>query len=93
MTTTEQGSGASDIGRSTIKIRKVTHWQPNFSLSGPGEPGTYLFQLVLDNGASEVVLTVNVDDADNLFDWLTVGGDIFFDMERKALIFGVRTLA
>ena len=85
MTTTEQGPGASDIGRSTIKIRKVTHWQPNFSLSGPGEPGTYLFQLVLDNGASEVVLTVNVDDADNLFDWLSASSEVFYDLEREVM--------
>jgi hypothetical protein len=52
MTSVDQGLGASDIGRSTIKVRKVTHWQPNFSLSGAGGPGTYLFQLVLDNGAT-----------------------------------------
>ena len=67
-TTTEQGPGASDLGRNVIKTRKVTHWQPNFSLSGAGEPGTYIIQLVLDHGASEVVLTLTEGDADNLFD-------------------------
>ena len=91
MTSTEQGSGASDIGRSTIKVRKVTHWQPNFSLSGAGEPGTYLFQLVLDNGASEVVLTVNVDDADNLFDWLSASKEVYYDLEREVVLFGARS--
>ncbi len=40
----------------------MTHWQPNFSLSGKGEPGTYIFQLILDHGASEVVLTVLTDE-------------------------------
>jgi hypothetical protein len=83
MSTTEQ----------VIKVRKVTGWQPNWTENGPGEPGNYVFQLILDQGAEEYVLRPEVDDADNLFDWLTVGGDIFFDMERKALIFGVRTLA
>lgn len=90
--TSESGPGASDIGRSTIKVRKVTHWQPNFSLSGPGEPGTYLFQLVLDHGASEVVLTVNVDDADNLFDWLAASSDVYYDVEREVLLFGARSV-
>ncbi len=90
--TTDSGPGASDIGRSAIKVRKVTHWQPNFSLSGPGEPGTYLFQLILDQGASEVVLTVNVDDADNLFDWLTASSDVYYDLEREVLLFGARSV-
>ena len=86
----ERGPGASDIGRATIKVRKVTHWQPNFSLSGAGEPGTYLFQLILDHGASEVVLAVNVDDADNLFDWLSASSDVYYDLEREVLLFGAR---
>jgi hypothetical protein len=94
MTTTssEQGPGASDLGKSAIKTRKVTHWQPNWSASGAGKPGTYLFQLVLDHGASEVVLTVTVDDADNLFDWLSASSEVYYDLEREALIFGSRAV-
>jgi hypothetical protein len=88
----EQGPGASDLGKSAIKTRKVTHWQPNWSASGAGKPGTYLFQLVLDHGASEVVLTVTVDDADNLFDWLSASSEVFYDLEREALIFGSRAV-
>jgi hypothetical protein len=91
-TSTEQGPGASDIGRSTIKVRKVTHWQPNFSLSGAGEPGTYIFQLVLDNGATEVVLNLTEGDADNLFDWLSTSSDVYYDLEREVLLFGARTV-
>ena len=87
---TEQGPGASDLGKDVIKTRKVTHWQPNFSLSGKGELGTYLCQLALDNGAAEVVLTVNVDDADNLFNWLAASSDVYYDMEREVLLFGTR---
>lgn len=91
-TTNEQGSGASDLGKHVIKTRKVTHWQPNFSPSGAGEPGTYIFQLVLDHGASEVVLNVDVDDADNLFDWLTASSDVYYDLEREVLLFGARSV-
>jgi len=91
-TSSEQGPGASDLGKSVIKTRKVTHWQPNWSSSGAGKPGTYLFQLVLDHGASEVVLTVTVDDADNLFDWLSASSEVYYDLEREALIFGSRAV-
>ena len=90
MTEAQQGPGASDLGRNVIKTRKVTHWQPNFSLSGPGEPGTYVFQLVLDHGASEVVLTLTEGDADNMFDWLASSGEVFYDMEREVIMFGSR---
>ena len=92
MTTAEQGPGASDLGKNVIKTRKVTHWQPNFSLSGSGEPGTYVFQLVLDHGASEVVLTLTEGDADNLFDWLSASSDVYYDLEREVIVFGSRTV-
>ena len=91
-TSSEQGPGASDLGKHVIKTRKVTHWQPNWSASGKGEPGTYLFQLVLDHGASEVVLNLDVDDADNLFDWLSTSSEVYYDLEREALIFGSRSI-
>ena len=92
MTNADQGPGASDLGKDVIKMRKVTNWQPNFSLSGPGEPGTYIFQLVLDHGASEVVLTVNEGDADNLFDWLAASNEVYYDVEREVLLFGSRAI-
>ncbi len=47
---------------------------------------------MLDHGASEVVLTVNVDDADNLFDWLSASSEVYYDLEREALIFGSRAV-
>lgn len=92
MSDSSNESHASDIGRSSIKVRKVTQWQPNLSLSGAGEPATYLFQLILDNGASEVVLTVNVDDADNLFDWLAASNEVYYDIDREVILFGSRAV-
>ncbi|SDQ88152.1 hypothetical protein [Quadrisphaera sp. DSM 44207] len=85
-----QGPGQSDLGRSVIKTRKVTSWQPNWSASGSGQPGTYIFQLILDDGASEVVLSVTEGDADNLFDWLSASDDVHYDLEREVLVFGTR---
>ncbi len=92
MTNAEQGPGASDMGKNVIKTRKVTNWQPNFSLSGAGEPGTYIFQLVLDHGASEVVINVTEGDADNLFDWLSSSSEVYYDLEREVLLFGSRSV-
>jgi hypothetical protein len=34
------------------------------------------------------VLTVNVADADNLFDWLSAGSEVCYDLEREVLLFG-----
>jgi hypothetical protein len=83
-------SADSDIGRHVIKTRKVTSWQPNWSASGSGEPGTYIFQLILDDGASEVVLALTEDDADNLYDWLSDSSEVHYDLEREVLMFGTR---
>jgi hypothetical protein len=88
--TEPRAEGSSDLGRGVIKTRKVTAWQPNWSASGPGEEGTYIFQLVLDGGASEVVLTLTNDDADNLFDWLSSSSEVYYDLEREVLLFGTR---
>jgi hypothetical protein len=72
----DMAHGEGDLGKAVIKTRTVTAWQANWSASGPGEPGAYIFQLVLDQCASEVVLTLTEDDADNLFDWLTASDEV-----------------
>lgn len=92
MSDEQKAEGASDLGRAVIKTRKVTAWQPNWSASGPGEPGTYLFQLILDHGASEVVLTLTEGDADNLFDWLSASDEVYYDLEREVIVFGTKEL-
>ncbi len=74
-----------------IQVRKVTHWQPTY-VYNQGEDGTYTFQLILDNGAAEYVMTIGDDDADNLFDWLSASSEVYFDMERKVLMFGTRAV-
>lgn len=81
----------AEITPEGIKVRQVTHWQPTFTYTKPGESGTYTFQLILDEGADEFVLTItDGEDADNLFDWLKKSGVVHFDMERKVLMFGTR---
>jgi hypothetical protein len=92
MSDQQKAQGESDLGKAVIKTRKVTAWQPNWSASGPGEPGTYLFQLILDHGASEVVLTLTEDDADNLFDWLAASDEVYYDLEREVILFGTKPI-
>lgn len=38
------------------------------------------------------MLTVNVEDADNLFDWLAASSEVFYDVEREVLLFGARAV-
>ena len=75
-----------------IKVRKVTHWQPTFTHRESGHGGQYTFQLILDNGADEHGLAVNAEDADNLFDWLHASSDVYYDLERRVLMFGTRAV-
>ncbi len=75
-----------------INVRQVTHWQPTFVQTEAGAAGTYTFQLILDNGADEHVMTLTEDDADNMFDWLSASSAVYFDIERKTLVFGTRAV-
>jgi hypothetical protein len=79
------------ISEQQIKVRKVTAWQPSWTEHAPGEPGVYSIQLILDQGAEEYILSPTEDDADNLFDWLSASSEVYFDMDRKVLIFGTRS--
>ena len=83
---------AGPITEQQIKVRKVTHWQPSFTAQAPGEAGVYTFQLVLDYGAEEEILRVTDDDADNLFDWLSASSDVYYDLDRKVVMFGTRAV-
>ncbi|WP_119071117.1 hypothetical protein [Rubrobacter indicoceani] len=77
-------SGASD-GR--IKIRKVTDIHSNWSDQGELTDGKFSFQLILDNGAEEAVIMPTNEDSDVLMDLFELSGDIYFDTERKNVIF------
>lgn len=80
------------ITEQQIKVRKVTHWQPSFVAGEPGEAGQYSFQLILDQGAEDAILNLNESDADNLFDWLTASSEVYYDTERRVVIFATREL-
>ncbi len=71
-----------------IKVRQVTQVHSNWNEEERGEPGKFSFQLILDNGAEEYVLRPTNEDADVLTDLFEQTGTLYFDMERKVLIFG-----
>lgn len=71
-----------------IKVRQVTNYQASWTEQERGASGAFTFQLILDNGAEEYVLRPTDEDADVLTNLFEQTGTIYFDLERKVLIFG-----
>jgi hypothetical protein len=72
----------------SIAVRQLSHYQFSWVAGEPGQAGTWTLQLVLDQGAWEEVLTVNGDDADNLQDLLSTASTVYYDVNRRTLMFG-----
>ena len=71
-----------------IRVRQVTHFQWTWSEAERAAPGAFTIQLILDHGAEEYVIRPTAGDADVLFELLNRGRDVYFDLERKVLMFG-----
>lgn len=82
-------TGGTRVTDDSLRVRQVTHYQFSWTARGGGEPGLWTLQLVLDEGAWEEVLTVNAEDADVLQDILTNTRNVFYDIDRRVLMFGV----
>ena len=80
------------ISEQEIRVRQVTHYQPTWTEGPPGEAGTFTMQLILDQGADEYVIRPAAEDADVLFEMLERGENVYFDLERKVLMFGTRSV-
>ncbi len=72
----------------SIAIRQLSHYQFSWVAGEPGQAGTWTLQLVLDQGAWEEVLTVSGEDADNLQDLLSTASTVYYDVNRRTLVFG-----
>jgi len=72
----------------SIKVRQLTHYQFSWIAGEAESPGAWTLQLVLDEGAWEEVLTIDADDADNLQDLLSTADTVFYDVQRRTLMFG-----
>jgi hypothetical protein len=71
-----------------ITVREVTHMQASWTERERGAPGDYTVQLVLDNGAEEYVLHTTVDDTEEILRLRDRSGKVYFDLQRKVLMFG-----
>lgn len=71
----------------SIKVRQVTRVHGTFTHKGPGEDGTYTFRFILDDGADEVVLELNDDDADQVQDMIEGAETVFYDADRQTFTF------
>ena len=71
-----------------IQVRQVTQVHSNWNEEERGQPGKFSFQLILDDGAEEYVIRPTNEDSDVLMDLFEQTETIYFDMERKVLIFG-----
>ncbi len=91
MATKKTGNSGDGIRMTddSLKVRQVTHYQFSWMARDGGEDGIWTLQLVLDEGAWEEVLTVSAEDADNLQDVLTNTSKVFYDIDRRVLMFGV----
>jgi hypothetical protein len=78
-----------EITDDSLRVRQLTHYQFSWIAGESGEPGMWTLQLVLDEGAWEEVLTITADDADNLQDVLENTKNVFYDIGRRVLMFGV----
>lgn len=73
----------------SMRVRQLSHYQFSWTAGESGAPGVWTLQLVLDEGAWEEVLTLTAEDADNLQDTLTNTQHVFYDIDRRVLMFGV----
>ena len=73
-------------------MREVTDYQPTWSEQAPGAPGVFTVQLVLDHGAEEYVIRPTAYDLEVLKSLLRRSDQVWFDLDRKVLMFGNRSV-
>jgi hypothetical protein len=78
---------AEERTEQAIKVRQVTDYQASWTEEERGGPGSFTFQLILDNGAEEYVIRPTVGDAKVIRKLLNRSKALTFDLERKVLIF------
>lgn len=72
---------------SAIVVRRVTNIHANWSEQERGGPGKFSFQLVLDDGAEEYAIRPPAADSEVLVELFGKTDVLYFDLERKVLIF------
>lgn len=73
---------------SAIKVRQVTDYQASWTERERGAPGAFTIQLILDKGAEEYVIRPTAEDSRVILKLLESSSNVFFDLERRVLVFG-----
>jgi hypothetical protein len=76
------------VNDNTLTVRQLTHYQFSYVPGEAGADGTFTLQLVLDQGAWEEVITVPSEDAEVLQGLLRRTASVFYDVQRRTLVFG-----
>jgi hypothetical protein len=84
---TERTNDLEQRTEEQILVREVTHLQASWVERDRGAPGTFTFQLILDQGAAEYVVLPSADDADVLLQLFKSSAGAMFDRGRKVLMF------
>ena len=85
----KQQRGGVRMTDDSLRVRQLTQYQFSWTAGEGGEPGLWTLQLILDEGAWEEVLTLSSEDADALLDVLQNTKSVFYDIDRRVLMFGV----
>lgn len=74
----------------SVQVRQLNHYQFSFRAGEQNSDGLWTLQLVLDEGAWEEIITVTAEDADVLQELLTANKTVFYDINRRLFMFGVK---
>lgn len=85
----KQQRGGVRMTDDSLRVRQLTQYQFSWTAGEGGQNGTWTLQLILDEGAWEEVLTISSEDADALQDVLENTKNVFYDIDRRVLMFGV----
>ncbi len=72
----------------TIMVRQVTDVHSNWSSQGPLEAGKFSYQLILDDGAEEVLIMPTAEDGKLLRDLIADADTLYWDVQNEVLVFG-----
>ncbi len=72
----------------TIQVRQVTDVHANWTYDGELEDGKFSYQLILDDGAQEVLIMPTAEDGKLLRDLINDADALYWDTQNEVLIFG-----
>lgn len=70
-----------------ILVRKITDVHANYSVRGDGEEGQFSFQLILDDGAQEVLALPNAEASKVMLRLLQSSKTAYFDLDKHVVVF------